>query len=158
MNDKNDNSSFQQSTTVKSTINLDYKQSIKPTRQQLTEHRFRRLNEQLINRRIKNTRQNYTIISSNNYSILRKFYPINHINQLANVNKYSDTDARLATLEIVKLQKDGKCKLPTKRIIPVYKLLNRNQFSKKILPHCTILHRCETETGCCNSGKLSNKV
>lgn len=122
------------------------------------EHRSRRINElnhvhqqhQQINRRIKNPRPNFSAVQSS-YSMLRKFYPINHINQLANSNKYTVEDAKLATLEIVKVQRDGRCKFPTKRIIPIYKLLNRNQFLKKILPHCTILHRCETETGCCNS-------
>lgn len=109
--------------------------------------RNRRLNEQ-INRRIKNPRQ--IVSTQSNLSILRRFYPINQINQLANINKYSVEDAKLATLEIAKLQKEGKCKLPSKRVIPINKLL-KNHHLKKILPHCTILHRCESDTGCCNS-------
>ena len=110
------------------------------------ELRNRRLNEQLI-RRLKPSRQPAT---QSNFSILRRFYPSQSQLQI-NANRYSVEDARLATLEIVKVQKDGRCKAPTKRVIPIYKLLNDSHQMKRFLPHCTILHRCESETGCCNS-------
>lgn len=112
------------------------------------ELRNRRLNEQQLIRRLKNypSRQPAT---QSNFSILRRFYPTQNQPQI-NANRYTVEDARLATLEIVKVQREGRCKAPAKRVIPIYKLLN-NQQMKRFLPHCTVLHRCETETGCCNS-------
>lgn len=110
------------------------------------EPRNRRLNEHQIRRLKHPSRQP----AQSNFSILRRYYPTQNQLQI-NANRYTVEDARLATLEIVKVQREGKCKAPAKRVIPIYQLLNNSHQMKRFLPHCTILHRCESETGCCNS-------
>lgn len=48
-------------------------------------------------------------------------------------------------LELV--QREGRCKFPQPRTVCVPDICP-NQ-SKKYVPHCTILHRCAPDTGCC---------
>ena len=38
------------------------------------------------------------------------------------------------------------CRWPKPKVIPV-----QNHSAKLYVPHCTILHRCGDDTGCCNT-------
>lgn len=71
----------------------------------------------------------------------------------------SDIDFRIANLsddDIMKMAKDysmkvnreGKCKLPMPKLIPIIP-----EPHKKYTPHCAILHRCSNDSGCCQSDK-----
>lgn len=39
---------------------------------------------------------------------------------------------------------NGACKRPQPKLVPI-----GNHTSKTYYPHCTLLHRCSDETGCC---------
>ncbi|XP_049288702.1 uncharacterized protein LOC125766589 isoform X1 [Anopheles funestus] len=49
-----------------------------------------------------------------------------------------------AKKHIHRIEMEGKCKVPRPKIIPA-----SNDRTKIFTPHCTILHRCEADTGCC---------
>ncbi|XP_053662026.1 uncharacterized protein LOC128711187 [Anopheles marshallii] len=49
-----------------------------------------------------------------------------------------------AKKHIDRITTEGKCQVPKPKIIPA-----SNDRSKVFTPHCTILHRCEADTGCC---------
>lgn len=54
-----------------------------------------------------------------------------------------------ASLHFSRLIKDGRCKLPFKKLVYLSDLYPSEK--KKFVPHATILHFCGSETGCCNS-------
>uniref|UniRef100_A0A182VV29 Platelet-derived growth factor (PDGF) family profile domain-containing protein n=1 Tax=Anopheles minimus TaxID=112268 RepID=A0A182VV29_9DIPT len=49
-----------------------------------------------------------------------------------------------AKKHIDRITTEGKCQVPKPKIIPA-----SNDRTKVFTPHCTILHRCEADTGCC---------
>lgn len=52
--------------------------------------------------------------------------------------------SRLATSHIAKIRREGSCFTPKPKMI-----LASNDPSKQYTPHCTILHRCGDDVGCC---------
>lgn len=44
------------------------------------------------------------------------------------------------------MNREGQCRWPKPRVIPV-----PTEVDRTYTPHCTILHRCGADTGCCNS-------
>ncbi|XP_058826259.1 uncharacterized protein LOC131686117 isoform X2 [Topomyia yanbarensis] len=59
--------------------------------------------------------------------------------------EYHRTDpSRLASHHATKIRREGSCSLPKPKII-----LASNDPTKQYTPHCTILHRCGDDVGCC---------
>ncbi|XP_055375870.1 uncharacterized protein LOC129608408 [Condylostylus longicornis] len=52
----------------------------------------------------------------------------------------------LATAHVTKINREASCSIPKPRIERI-----QGDASKKYVPHCTILHRCSDDTGCCSS-------
>lgn len=52
---------------------------------------------------------------------------------------------RLASAHAARVSREGYCKWPKPKLIQV-----PHHTSKTYTPHCTILHRCSDETGCCH--------
>ncbi|RWS27911.1 platelet-derived growth factor subunit A-like protein [Leptotrombidium deliense] len=59
----------------------------------------------------------------------------------------SNNDAKLAAIHLSKITKEAKCKKPLPRVVHIEEL--HPNARKKYLPHCTVLHFCGQETGCC---------
>ncbi|XP_077557819.1 uncharacterized protein LOC144173183 [Haemaphysalis longicornis] len=57
---------------------------------------------------------------------------------------YGDPDMPLAREHERRVLRDARCKFPQQRTI----CLNDSS-SKKYVPHCTLVHRCAPDTGCC---------
>lgn len=55
---------------------------------------------------------------------------------------------KMANKYILKVAKEGSCKTPIAKLIPILPSPHRIY-----TPHCAILHRCSDDTGCCNSNK-----
>lgn len=53
------------------------------------------------------------------------------------------------TAHISRIQTDALCKFPKPKIIPILAA------SKTYFPHCTVLHRCGDDTGCCHTDALT---
>ncbi|XP_035908684.1 uncharacterized protein LOC118510659 isoform X2 [Anopheles stephensi] len=51
---------------------------------------------------------------------------------------------REAMNHLDRMHTEGKCQVPRPKIVPA-----SNDRTKIFTPHCTILHRCEDDTGCC---------
>lgn len=54
--------------------------------------------------------------------------------------------ASRATAHISRVYSEALCHIPRPKIIPV-----TAEPSKSYIPHCTILHRCSDDTGCCHT-------
>lgn len=54
-----------------------------------------------------------------------------------------------ATAHMRRVYSEAQCRIPRPKIIPV-----RFEPSKSYSPHCTILHRCSNDTGCCHTDAL----
>lgn len=52
---------------------------------------------------------------------------------------------QIVTAHITRVDLEAKCKYPRPRIIRF------SEASKQYIPHCTVLHRCDDDTGCCHS-------
>ncbi|XP_055298631.1 GATA zinc finger domain-containing protein 14-like [Sitodiplosis mosellana] len=52
---------------------------------------------------------------------------------------------RLANAHTSRINREGACKWPKPKLLQV-----GNHTSKRYTPHCTVLHRCSDETGCCH--------
>lgn len=52
----------------------------------------------------------------------------------------------LANAHANRVSKEGSCKWPKPKLVQV-----GNHTSKTYTPHCTVLHRCSDETGCCHT-------
>lgn len=57
--------------------------------------------------------------------------------------------ASSAVAHIARVYSEAHCRIPKPKIIPV-----RFEPSKSYSPHCTILHRCSNDTGCCHTDAL----
>lgn len=53
------------------------------------------------------------------------------------------------TAHISRIYMEAACKIPKPKIIPIV------DASKTYVPHCTILHRCGDDTGCCHTDTLT---
>ncbi|XP_058454310.1 protein PFC0760c-like [Malaya genurostris] len=59
--------------------------------------------------------------------------------------EFQRTDpSRLASHHAIKIRREGSCSVPKPKII-----LASNDPTKQYTPHCTILHRCGDDVGCC---------
>ncbi len=54
-----------------------------------------------------------------------------------------------ATAHISRIYMEALCKIPKPKIIPIVAA------SKTYVPHCTVLHRCGDDTGCCHTDALT---
>lgn len=57
-------------------------------------------------------------------------------------------DANMAKVHVAKLRREGNCFVPKPKIV-----LASNDPTKQYTPHCTILHRCGDDIGCCPQAK-----
>jgi len=58
-------------------------------------------------------------------------------------------ETRLASLHYGRVLREAKCKKPVPKVIHVLDVHPNGL--RKYLPHCTVLHRCGAESGCCGS-------
>ncbi|GJQ82356.1 hypothetical protein Trydic_g425 [Trypoxylus dichotomus] len=61
----------------------------------------------------------------------------------------------------LKVQAAGKCRVPIPKVLPVHN--EHPSHGKTYIPHCTILHRCSEDSGCCQNqgtkcGPKSQKI
>uniref|UniRef100_A0A182QFE7 Uncharacterized protein n=1 Tax=Anopheles farauti TaxID=69004 RepID=A0A182QFE7_9DIPT len=61
-------------------------------------------------------------------------------------NAYSNTNfgRQQAMSHLQRVNVEGRCKVPKPKLVPA-----SSDRTKVYIPHCTILHRCEEDTGCC---------
>lgn len=55
--------------------------------------------------------------------------------------------AHNATAHISRIYSEAQCNIPRPKIIPI----ETEIASKTYVPHCTVLHRCADDTGCCHT-------
>ncbi|XP_048517678.1 uncharacterized protein LOC109544018 [Dendroctonus ponderosae] len=66
----------------------------------------------------------------------------------AAVKKSSEESKTTAVVEhFIRVRNSGECKKPIPKVIPVH--LEHTNPSVTYIPHCTVLHRCAEDTGCC---------
>lgn len=65
----------------------------------------------------------------------------------------SDTDLAKAVQHALTVSREGQCRVPKPRLIQVKDVYPHP--SKTYIPHCTILHLCGDDTGCCKSDTLT---
>ncbi|XP_077527849.1 vascular endothelial growth factor A-A-like [Haemaphysalis longicornis] len=65
--------------------------------------------------------------------------------------KYGNRDFRLAHQHLNMVQLKARCKFPQQRTVCVQDIYPNG--SKRYTPHCTIVHRCAPDAGCCTSPK-----
>ncbi|KAJ9586906.1 hypothetical protein L9F63_019504, partial [Diploptera punctata] len=58
-----------------------------------------------------------------------------------------------AVQHTLEMNKEGNCKIPRPRVIQVKDVFPHP--SKTYIPHCTILHQCTDDTGCCRDESLT---
>lgn len=63
----------------------------------------------------------------------------------------SRADSLLATQHVNRMIKDASCSKPVPKVVRVQDLLPNSTPHKQYLPHCTVLHFCGQESGCCRS-------
>ncbi|RWS29460.1 platelet-derived growth factor subunit A-like protein [Leptotrombidium deliense] len=68
---------------------------------------------------------------------------------LINASDERNLDSRLASIHVSRILQQAKCKVPVPRVLHI--LDQYPSATKKYLPHCTILHICGSESGCCSS-------
>ncbi|KAL3266725.1 hypothetical protein HHI36_010886 [Cryptolaemus montrouzieri] len=59
----------------------------------------------------------------------------------------NDSSATLARVHFMRVTSEGTCKKPLPRVISVQS--EHPDPSRSYTPHCTVLHRCAEDTGCC---------
>ncbi|PNF28456.1 hypothetical protein B7P43_G15582 [Cryptotermes secundus] len=64
-----------------------------------------------------------------------------------------DTDLAKAVQHALTVSREGQCRVPKPRLIQVKDVYPHP--SKTYIPHCTILHLCGDDTGCCKSDTLT---
>ncbi|XP_069695620.1 uncharacterized protein [Periplaneta americana] len=65
----------------------------------------------------------------------------------------SEADINKAVKHALEVNKEGLCRVPKPRLIKVKDVFPHP--SKTYFPHCTILHQCGDDTGCCRSDTLT---
>lgn len=68
-------------------------------------------------------------------------------------NCVSAAEIREALQHAMKVSREGSCRWPRPRVIPVRDVYPSP--STTYIPHCAILHRCSDDTGCCRSEALT---
>ncbi|CAN7999681.1 hypothetical protein HPB47_020968 [Ixodes persulcatus] len=63
--------------------------------------------------------------------------------------RYGSRQFLRASQHLELVQQQGRCKFPQPRTLCVPDIYPNE--SKRYAPHCTILHRCAADTGCCSS-------
>lgn len=58
-------------------------------------------------------------------------------------------ESALASQHFKRILKEAKCQVPVPRVVNIQELFP--SATKKYIPHCTLLHMCGPESGCCNS-------
>jgi hypothetical protein len=66
---------------------------------------------------------------------------------------FADTDLAKAVQHALTVSREGQCRVPKPRLIQVKDVYPHP--SKTYIPHCTILHLCGDDTGCCKSDTLT---
>jgi len=64
-----------------------------------------------------------------------------------------DTSIREAINHALKVSREGNCKIPKPRLVRVQDYYPHP--GKTYVPHCTILHQCSDDTGCCRHDVLT---
>jgi len=80
-------------------------------------------------------------------------YPVESINNLRHNYLFADTDLSKAVQHAVTMGREGQCRVPKPRLIQVKDVYPHP--SKTYIPHCTILHLCGDDAGCCKSDTLT---
>lgn len=60
-----------------------------------------------------------------------------------------ENPADAAVSHYLKVQAAGKCRVPIPKVLPVHS--EHPSHGKTYIPHCTILHRCSEDSGCCQT-------
>lgn len=63
--------------------------------------------------------------------------------------KYGSRDFLRASQHLQMVQREARCKFPQPRTICVPDIYPNE--SKRYVPHCTLVHRCAPDTGCCST-------
>ncbi|XP_066158335.1 uncharacterized protein [Euwallacea fornicatus] len=74
-----------------------------------------------------------------------------YMQQKGNVasKKSSEESKTTAVVDhFVRIKSSGQCKRPVPKVIPVH--IEHPDPTVTYIPHCTVLHRCAEDTGCCN--------
>ncbi|KAG4070811.1 hypothetical protein HA402_011037 [Bradysia odoriphaga] len=85
----------------------------------------------------------------------RKHRPYNFLEIPFLVNYFDDDEddendvVHNVTAHISRIYTEALCKFPKPKIIPIVAA------SKTYVPHCTVLHRCGDDTGCCHTDALT---
>ncbi|KAG8222675.1 hypothetical protein J437_LFUL002558 [Ladona fulva] len=66
---------------------------------------------------------------------------------------FSESEIREAVQHALRVSREGSCKIPRPRVVQVKSIYPHP--SKTYIPHCTILHQCGDDTGCCRHESLS---
>ena len=66
---------------------------------------------------------------------------------------FADMDLSKAVQHAVTIGREGQCRVPKPRLIQVKDVYPHP--SKTYIPHCTILHQCGDDAGCCKSDTLT---
>lgn len=74
-------------------------------------------------------------------------------NEIINSNSLTDTSIREAINHALKVSREGSCKTPRPRLVRVQDFYPHP--GKTYVPHCTILHQCSDDTGCCRHDVLT---
>ncbi|XP_045478992.1 uncharacterized protein LOC123683993 [Harmonia axyridis] len=82
----------------------------------------------------------------------RKKVEENRKKELFGSNSGSETSATLARVHFMRVSSEGTCKRPLPRVISVQNV--HPDPSKTYTPHCTVLHRCAEDTGCCQQHNM----
>jgi hypothetical protein len=66
---------------------------------------------------------------------------------------FADGDVEKAVQHAVTVGRESQCRVPKPRLVQVKDVYPHP--SKTYIPHCTILHQCGDDTGCCKSDTLT---
>ena len=80
-------------------------------------------------------------------------YPVESTNNLRHNYLFADADLSKAVQHAVTMGREGQCRVPKPRLIQVKDVYPHP--SKTYIPHCTILHQCGDDAGCCKSDTLT---
>jgi len=79
--------------------------------------------------------------------------PVESTNSLRHSYLFADADLSKAVQHAVTMGREGQCRVPKPRLIQVKDVYPHP--SKTYIPHCTILHQCGDDAGCCKSDTLT---
>lgn len=82
------------------------------------------------------------------FSLVTLFFATSLYARATTSSKVSKEEAAQASAHVLKIIREGKCHLPSPRIIKIQDLFTDNR--RRFLPSCTIIHVCGDDTGCCD--------